>query len=245
MTQPDRAASGDPTLPRIDGLCALAVSTLPVDGAAVVLTGTGGHRALLAGTDRVSDRLENLVATCGEGPALDAVVQGRPVLAADLTDGESKRRWPVFSNEALGTGAAALFAIPLQVGAISIGVLVTHRAEPGGLAPDAFSALLRIADAVVYAVLDLTTAESSARLRTGTDVARNGTSPDLPSDFVSAEIHQASGMVMVQLDVPIGIALARLRAYAFASGRPLVEVARAVVARRLIFHQDNDMTDPK
>jgi hypothetical protein len=45
-------------------------------------------------------------------------------------------------------------------------------------------------------------------------------------------------MVMVQLGVSISDALARLRAYAFASNRPLAEVARDVVARRLRFDRD-------
>jgi len=46
-------------------------------------------------------------------------------------------------------------------------------------------------------------------------------------------VHQASGMVAVQLGVGVGEALARLRAYAFANDRLLTEVAEAVVARKL------------
>ena len=42
-------------------------------------------------------------------------------------------------------------------------------------------------------------------------------------------------MVMVQLGVPIGEAMVRMRAYAFTHGRRLDEVARDVVARRLRF----------
>jgi hypothetical protein len=42
-------------------------------------------------------------------------------------------------------------------------------------------------------------------------------------------------MVLAQLDIPAQDALVRLRAHAFAQGRPLGEVARDVVARRLVF----------
>jgi hypothetical protein len=42
-------------------------------------------------------------------------------------------------------------------------------------------------------------------------------------------------MVSVQLGVSIGEALVRLRAHAFASDRPLTELAEEVVARRLRF----------
>jgi hypothetical protein len=46
-------------------------------------------------------------------------------------------------------------------------------------------------------------------------------------------VHQASGMVAVQLGVSVAEALARLRAYAFGSDLLLTDVAEAVVARKL------------
>src|SRR4030095_8900339 len=48
-------------------------------------------------------------------------------------------------------------------------------------------------------------------------------------------VHQPSGMVAAQLDVSVGQALIRLRAYAFGNDRPLAEVAEDVVARKLRF----------
>jgi steroid delta-isomerase-like uncharacterized protein len=48
-----------------------------------------------------------------------------------------------------------------------------------------------------------------------------------------AVIHQATGMVSVQLDVGMAIALVCLRSHASAAGRPLADVAADVVARRL------------
>jgi AmiR/NasT family two-component response regulator len=55
-----------------------------------------------------------------------------------------------------------------------------------------------------------------------------------------AEVHQATGMVLVQLEVSAQEAFVRLRAHAFATRRPLGDVARDVVARRLVFTQDMD-----
>ena len=54
------------------------------------------------------------------------------------------------------------------------------------------------------------------------------------ADFHSV-VHQAPGMVAAQLDVSVGQALIRLRAYAFGNDRPLAQVAEDVVARRLRF----------
>lgn len=48
-------------------------------------------------------------------------------------------------------------------------------------------------------------------------------------------VHQASGMVAVQLGVAVGEALIRLRASAFANDRLLDEVADEVVGRQLRF----------
>jgi len=66
-----------------------------------------------------------------------------------------------------------------------------------------------------------------------------------PPDALAAEleetanfhlvVHQAAGMVAVQLEVSIGEALVRLRADAFAKGVKVSEVAEAVVTRRLRF----------
>jgi AmiR/NasT family two-component response regulator len=48
-----------------------------------------------------------------------------------------------------------------------------------------------------------------------------------------AEIHQATGMVSVQLGVSIDDAFVRLRAHAFADGRSLRHVSRDVITRRI------------
>ena len=54
-----------------------------------------------------------------------------------------------------------------------------------------------------------------------------------------AEVHQASGMISVQLNVSLAEALVRLRAHAYAQERPIAEVAADVVARRLRFEEPN------
>ena len=55
---------------------------------------------------------------------------------------------------------------------------------------------------------------------------------------ITFELHQAQGMVMVQLGVSLAAALALLRAYAYANERDLVDVARDVVARTLRLDKD-------
>jgi AmiR/NasT family two-component response regulator len=48
-------------------------------------------------------------------------------------------------------------------------------------------------------------------------------------------VHQATGMILVQLDTTATIAYSRLQAYAFAEGRTVLSVARDVVTGTLAF----------
>jgi hypothetical protein len=50
-----------------------------------------------------------------------------------------------------------------------------------------------------------------------------------------AEVHQATGMIMVQLAVSLAEALLRLWAHAYATGQTVAAVAADVVSRRMRF----------
>ncbi len=49
----------------------------------------------------------------------------------------------------------------------------------------------------------------------------------------AAEVHQATGMLTAQLGVSATAAIARLRAHAAITHRPLIDVSRDIIARRL------------
>jgi ANTAR domain len=59
-----------------------------------------------------------------------------------------------------------------------------------------------------------------------------------------AEVHQAAGMLTVQFELRIPEALARLQAHAVATGRPVLDVARDVIAHRLQLSRFEPETDP-
>jgi AmiR/NasT family two-component response regulator len=54
------------------------------------------------------------------------------------------------------------------------------------------------------------------------------------------EVHQATGMILAQLNVPATEAFFRLRAHAFATGRTVQDVAHDVVTRILDFRELTD-----
>ena len=85
----------------------------------------------------------DLELTLGEGPGQDAAEASGPVLASDLGDAGAARRWPLFAAAACEAGAAAVFAFPLQVGAIRAGVTSSSasasRRHLSGCAPTLMS----------------------------------------------------------------------------------------------------------
>jgi hypothetical protein len=105
-------------------------------------------------TDEVSEQLAELHLTLGERPCLDAAASGGPVLASDLAGGESGRRWRVFALAARQAGAAAIFAFPLQIGAIRAGVLGLYRERPGPLTAFQLDDALIFADTATVLLLD-------------------------------------------------------------------------------------------
>jgi ANTAR domain/GAF domain len=213
-------------------VCAVAVAAAGVSGAWVTASGGGSPDFVLSVTGPAGERLAELQLTLGEGPCHDVLAAGAPALAADLADEHTARRWPVFAAEARRAGAGAVFAFPLMIGAIRAGVLGLYRSTPGPLESRQLGDGLILADAATVLLLDSPghdAADSAGADAEGAGL--DGQAPDLA--LHRAEIDQATGMLTVQLGASAADAFARLRAYAYASDRPLAEVAGDIVARRL------------
>ena len=199
------------------------VSALDVTGAGIMIMVDGGHRGTLGSSDATMGVVEDLQFTLGEGPCLDSYRLGQPVfepsLAAPITD-----RWPLFSPPAVKAGVRAIFGFPLQVGAIKLGALDVYLDRPGDLDDTQLADALVMADVVTHEILELQAGAPPDALASELDTPEN----------LRAVVHQASGMLAVQLDVPIADALIRLRAYTYAEKRLVNEVAHDVVAERLL-----------
>ena len=215
--------------------CAAAVAAVEVSGAWLIVARGAEAGHLMRVTDEVSELLAELQLTLGEGPGRDAAASGGPVLASDLDEVEAVRRWPAFAPAACQAGAAAIFAFPLQVGAIRAGVMGLYRERPGSLSAFQLGDALVFADTATLLLLDAqdqTAGEAAAGSGPG------GQPPDLA--LHRAEIDQATGMLTEQLGVGIAEAFIRLRAYAYAHDRGLSDLARDIVARRLRLSSDRD-----
>ena len=222
------SVTSQPAGPITERLCAAAATDLDAEGVSVSLAVGAGLLETIAGTPdgRNGDTLQS---DLGEGPTHDAQRFGWPILVEDL---EEDRAWSVFGPAAVAMGLRSMFAFPMRRGSVRIGALTLSRRTTGGLSDE------HHADALVFArlALDVVLALQSEN------------APDeLDERFIdgttsTAGIHQATGIVAVQLDVSVAAALSMLRARAYPQERSLRAVADDVVARRLRF--DDDHHDP-
>ena len=184
----------------------------------------GASRGSVCATNSVSELLEDLQFTLGEGPCIDACRYDHPVLEPDLVNPETAR-WVAFGPPAITAGAPAVFGFPIRVGAVGLGALNLYRDRPGPLTDEQHAEALVLADVAAEVILLLQANASPGELAKELE----------SSSSFHYVVHQASGMVSAQLDVSVDHALVRLRAFAFSSGTPLLDVARSVVDRSLRF----------
>jgi len=215
-------------------VCAVAVSAAAASGSWVTAASSRGPDFVMHVTDPVSEQLAEVQLTLGEGPCQDVLAAAAPVLASDLDDDESGRRWPGFTTEARRLGAEAVFAFPLMIGAIRAGVMGLYRDSPGALASAALGDCLLLGDVATVLLVGGLGAGSGGP--DGDGAGPSGQPLDLA--LHRAEVDQATGMLTVQLGVTIAEAYARLRAYAYAQDRRLADVAGDIVARRLRLDPD-------
>jgi hypothetical protein len=218
---PDAAGEAD--------LCAPYLAQLPITGVAVSLFGGTAAATLVAASDEMAARLDELQFNLGEGPRWRAMQTRLPVLLGDAqttVDGE----WPMFHRAIEGTPAAALFVFPLTVGALDLGVVELYHTVRGNLSRSAESAAAALAGQTSWyllrKVLSVNSAEGDPALEPGLMSRR--------------EIHQATGMVLAQSGATAAESLLLLRAYAFANDLTLKATADAVLEGRLSFDPASD-----
>lgn len=210
--------------PMQSSLCDPFLAALPVAFASVSVFDGGRRQSTVCASDPVAARLDELQFELGVGPQWDALTLARPVLTPSLED-ELNPEWVGFIAAALGLGVRAYFAFPMLVGAASVGVVGLSSRRVGPLDEDQVASATGLARRTAVPAL--------ARAIAG---AANDIDPGIaPVPGMRREVHQATGMILAQLDVTPSEAFFRLRAHAFATSTPIEEIARRVVARELDF----------
>lgn len=200
-------------------LCAAAAGMLASPGVGISMVTDDGQLQTVSAVG-LGLAGEELQLTAGEGPTYESYRWGQPVLVDDVADEE---RWPMLGRDADGAGIQAIFAFPLRSGAAEFGALTVYRGHPGPLDDEQYADALALArvtlDVLLLAQQELGTGDLNDLFTV------QGSNP--------WQVHQATGMVSVQLGISLRDATAMLRGAAFSSGRSLSETAEDVVAGRL------------
>jgi len=205
-------------------LCQVSAEVTCMSAAGIMLMSGDGSGGSSWASDSQCTFIEHLQLTLGQGPCIDAYQQDRPVLEPDLAE-PSSPRWLGFTGPAVAAGVQAVFGFPLHMGAVRLGALALSSDWPGRLSGEQHADALVLAQIAAQTVLMLQARASPGEL--AAELAEGAAFHPM--------VHQASGMIAAQLAVGVGVALVRLRAYAFGHDRDLTEVANDVVTRELRF----------
>jgi hypothetical protein len=213
----------DQPLPAGAKLAAPFIDLLPVNGVAIAVFDQHRRASLIYASDPTAARLEEIHFDVGEGPMFDAFASAQPVHVPNVA---VAHQWPAFLSYADEERVGALFLFPLALGAACIGAVLCYTTEVGALSADDVAIGVALSQAIAGPAF------RHAIARAGDEFADG----DIPVEL-RREVHQATGMVVIQLGISPTDAFARMRAYAFTSGRSLRDVAHDVVHRSLDFTQ--------
>ncbi|MDI2020716.1 GAF and ANTAR domain-containing protein [Paenarthrobacter nicotinovorans] len=209
-------------------LCSAFLEELPIAGAAVSIFGGSAAETLMCASDATAARLDELQYDLGDGPRWDVFRTHLPVMINDLSHA-GVRSWPAFAEAASSTDAKALFVFPLLAGDLVIGVVELYCTSSRELSTEQGARAARIANRTAWTLLR--------------GLLPDGDTGTATVPLARREIHQATGMVLVQTGSTADEALLLLRGHAFASGRSLQDTAMDVVNRRLDFTPAAGATD--
>jgi hypothetical protein len=213
-------------------LCEACVLLLDVDAAAISLVFDGTNTGTLGSSGAPAQMYDEMQFIYGEGPCIDAVAQRAPVFVADLAN-TGEVRWPAYGRAMLEHQIRGIHAMPVLAAGEYVGALDLFRSRPGPLAGEQLAGAVIAAELAGIPVLDLLAGDLQAAVNDPASTAW----AEL-NTLSRAEVSQATGMLVAQLDVDPVEALARLRAHAYATGRSATEVARDILERRLRLDAD-------
>ena len=215
-----------------DRLCEACVELLGVDAAAISLVFDGASTGTLGSSSARARVYDELQFTLGEGPCLESVANRAPVFVVDLADTDDAR-WPAYRPAMLAYDVRGVYAMPVVIAGEYLGALDLFRLQPGLLDGVDLAGALVAAELAELPLLDLLGGDLEAAV--GEPDSAAWSELEL---IARAEVNQATGMLVAQLDITPTEALVRLRAHAYATGRSATDVARDILDRTLRLEAD-------
>ena len=203
-------------------LCDPFIRAVGVAGAVISTLGQPLGSQTVCASSPVAARIDEIQIDLGEGPCWDALRTRRPVLEPDLQRGGED--WPGAREAFRALDIGALYAFPLFVGELNVGIVDLYSQQPRELSR------VDIEDVTVLAAV-----ASRHLLRRALEDLHNVDEGMAGGPHSRREVHQATGMIAAQLSIGVDDALLVLRGRAFSSGRTVSSVAADVLARRITF----------
>jgi len=196
---------------------ALAQATVPAaDGVSVSLR-RNGNLSTVAASDQTILDMDTYQYSTGEGPCVDASIEGRRFQTQSLVNEE---RWPAFSPKAHSLGINAILSSPLRVDKVPVGALNIYSRRPSVFAAEdqrlaavfANEASIILTEARIDVSAEVRAARFQAALTTRQVIA------------------QAQGVLMEREGISEDQAFTLLRVHSQSTGQPLFERADDIVA---------------
>jgi transcriptional regulator with GAF, ATPase, and Fis domain len=213
----DTLVSGFDVVEFLHMLTERCVELLDVGAAGVVLADQGGTLRVMASSDERAHTLELFEVQNEEGPCLDCVRSGEPVVNEPLH--AEGNRWPAFSREARAAEFRFAHALPLRLRDQVLGALNLFSDEASRLGETGLVVGQALADVATIGLLQARAAEETRVLAEQLQGALNS----------RVIIEQAKGMLVEHAGVDLDAAFRLLRGYARNRNEYLSDVARALV----------------
>ncbi|MGZ5404300.1 MAG: GAF and ANTAR domain-containing protein [Nocardioides sp.] len=204
----------------VDFLEDLTAKAAVVSGAAavgLVLSDQQDRVRFMAASNQSGKMLELLQIQNDEGPCLDCITTGTPVVNADLANAGD--RWPVFAPRAIEAGFQSVHAFPMRLRDRVIGALNLFGTEDAHFDPDEVRVVQALADVATIAIIH-------ERNLVQADVVTEQLQAALNSRIV---IEQAKGALAQAQGISPGEAFGLLRTRARSSRKLLGDVAQDVL----------------
>src|SRR4051794_16333027 len=208
------------------------VELVDTDAAGLMLNDQRGNLQVVAYTDESARMLELFELQRAEGPCLDCFTHGQVIANVDLA--ESRSRWPMFTEAALGVGFAYSHALPLRLRRRVLGALNLFTVERKPLTDDHLAVAQGMADIATIGLLHERALHDQVALAEQLQTA-------LHSRIL---IEQAKGVLSARAGIGVSEAFSRMRTHARRTGQQLTSVAEAVVTGWLDQGDLHPVSDP-
>ena len=201
----------------LTGLADRYVTLLDVSAVGLMLVNPADELWPVASSSEEARLLDLFEIQAEEGPCVDCVRNGQPVVVPRLTDAEG--RWPQFVPAAIGAGFRSAHALPMRLRGQTIGAVNVFGEDEGTLDAEDAALAQALADMATIGLLHHRAALAAQRVH---EQLRSA----LESRVV---IEQAKGVVAEQDGISPEQAFTRLRGHARNHNLALADLARAVV----------------